>query len=193
MSRIEVLEVKVGELYQRRDPERSDWADWLGTNHVPMVADNASKLAQRFSANEEYCRAAALLHDIADTKMKRFDGRHEASSLQIARELLLVCEYSAREIELIVDDAVRLHSCYYGKVPQSVEGKILATADSLAHLQTDFYLFAMWAMAGGKSLEDIKAWALKKIARDYNDKILFDIVRSEVKTDYEMLTTLYSR
>jgi hypothetical protein len=50
------------------------------------------------------------------------------------------------QIELVVDDAIRLHSCYDGNRPASLEGQALAAADALAHLKTDFYvlLHANW-------------------------------------------------
>ena len=65
MTRIQKLEHAVTDLYAAHNPERTDWADWLGENHVLLVADNAAGLAQRFGASQELARAGALLHDIA--------------------------------------------------------------------------------------------------------------------------------
>src|SRR4051812_48612301 len=128
-SRMQKLEAQVHQLYAAKNPERADWCDWLGDNHVFLVADNATTLAGRFGANEELARAAALLHDIADTQMKRFADNHEEASLQIAREQLQKAGFSIDEIKLIVDDAIRWHSCHDGHVPNSIEGKVLAAAD----------------------------------------------------------------
>lgn len=196
MGRVQELEQEVKKLYELKNPDRAaDWADWLFDGHVVIVADYASELAKRYGVSEDTARAAALLHDIADAVMKREDQRHEQASLDIARDLLQKHGYDANEIRTIVDDAVALHSCHDGKIPLSPEGKVLATADSMAHLKGDFYLFATryFGVSQGKGLADVKEWALKKIDRDYNNKILFDDVRSELAPDYEMLKDIFSR
>lgn len=192
MTRITQLEQFVNELYEQKNPNRADWADWLYENHVYVVADQAVKLAEKYGANAEYARAAALLHDIADSVMSRFDDNHEATSLQLARELLARSGFDDEEIRLIVDDAIRFHSCHDGHVPSSLEGKILATADSCAHLKTDFYVYATWAM-GQTPLQEVKAYVLKKLDRDLHDKVLFDDEKADLLADYEILKELYSR
>lgn len=194
MTRIETLEDSVRARYAAKNPSRAAWADWLGDNHVFVVADNASQLAVNKGANAELARAAALLHDIADTEMSRFDDAHEEASLRIARKLLEEAGFAKDEIDIVVDDAIRHHSCHDGRIPASLEGRVLAAADSMAHLQSDFYVFATWALGGEtKGLPDVKRWALKKINRDFNDKILFDDVRDSCREDYEWLKELFSR
>lgn len=193
MSNLTKLEEEVKALYDARDPAREEWADWLAVHHVPVVADYATELAKRFGGNNDLARAAALLHDIADVNTDRFDPEHEAKSLAIARELLMRCGYSEVEVQLIADDAIRYHSCHDGQVPTSLEGKILATADAMAHLKTDFYLYALYQRSKRESLADFKVWASKKLERDYHIKIRFDEVRSETRAEYEVLRTLFTR
>jgi putative nucleotidyltransferase with HDIG domain len=193
MTRIKNLEQAVSGLYAAHNPGRADWADWLSENHVFIVADNASKLAQQYGANEELARASALLHDIADAKMSRFAPEHEETSLAMARDLMQQAGFTEDEIALTVDDAIRLHSCNDGHVPKSIEGKVLATADSEAHLLSDFYIFATWSFGKeGKSVDDVKRYVLKKIERDFHDKIQFEEVREECQASYERLKTLFS-
>lgn len=192
MTRIEILEDRVRSLYAEKNPNRADWADWLAENHVFVVANYASALAKRFGANEELARAAAILHDIADVKMSRFDEAHATVSLELARELMQNAEFSEDEIRLVVDDGIRYHSCHDGERPESLEGKILATADSIAHLASDFYIYAVHVFTkDGKSLDEIKGFAHKKIERDFNDKILFDEIKNEYRTHYEQLKILF--
>ena len=179
---------------QPKNGERTDWCDWLGENHVFLVADNAIVLARRFDANEELTRAAALLHDIADTQMSRFADNHEETSLEMARKLMQQAGFNEEEMRLTVDDAIRFHSCHDGQVPTSIEGKVLATADSKAHLLTDFYLFATWSFGREeKNLEEAKRYVLKKIDRDFRDKIQFDEVREECQHAYDAVKELFSR
>jgi len=194
MKKIQILENKVRELYENANPNRDEWADWLWENHVLVVADYATKLAKRFDTNNDLARAAALLHDIADTKMKRENKYHEEESLQIAREIMKDSGFSDEDIRLVVDDAIRYHSCHNGEKPKSLEGKILSTSDSLAHLKTDFYVYAVWARGkDGDNLKDVKDWVLKKIERDFNDKIQFDKIRKEAKPDFGRIKILFSR
>jgi putative nucleotidyltransferase with HDIG domain len=194
MERLQKLEEKVKSLYQEKTPNRDDWTDWLADNHVFVVADFATDLALKYNANEELARAAALLHDIADVKMERKNEQHEEESLSIARELMRKTGYKDDEVNLVVDDAIRYHSCHGDERPESVEGKILSTADSMAHLKTDFYIYATWAFGyDHRTLEVVKAWALKKIERDLNNKMFFDDVRQELVPDYERIKELFSR
>lgn len=192
MNRVQLLESKVRALYDAKDPNRADWADWLVAEHVFVVADKAAALAEKYGANQEYSRAAAMLHDIADAKMSRFDESHEEQSLEIARQLLKDSDYTPEEISLIVDDAIKYHSCHDGKTPKSLEGKVLATADSLAHLTSNFYDIAEEKMLNDSSPENFRAWATKKLDRDYYNKILFDEIKQNVQADYERLKLLYS-
>lgn len=193
MEKLENLEKLVKELYQEGNPNREEWASWLADNHVFVVADYATELAKKYGANEELARVAALLHDIADVKMKRDNPTHEEESLRMARELMQEAGYSEDDVKLVVDDAIRYHSCHGDERPASTEGKILATADSLAHLKTDFYIYATWAFGYDRTLEETKDWVLKKIDRDLNNKILFEDVREEVMPDYNMIKELFSR
>ncbi len=193
MNRLQGLEAKIAQLYEQKSSNRAVWADWLWDNHVLIAADYARELAQKYGANEELAEAAALLHDVADAVTKRDDPNHEQLSLSMARQLMEEADYSEEEIKLVVDDAIRFHSCMNGERPQTLEGKVLSTADSLAHLKTDFYIYGTWALSREKSLPEIKEWVLTKIERDLNDKILFDDVRQEVKPEYNRIKTLFSR
>jgi putative nucleotidyltransferase with HDIG domain len=194
MKRLQKLEDRVKAVYQAKDSERDDWADWLAEHHVFVVADFASELAHKYGANEELSRIAALLHDIADAKMERKSEHHEEESLKIARELMQETGYNDTEIKLVVDDAIRYHSCHGDERPESIEGKILSTADSMAHLKTDFYIYATWAFGHDRrTLEEVKVWALKKIERDLNNKMFFDDIRQELVPDYDRIKALFSR
>lgn len=160
-----------------------------------IVADFATELAHAKEANPDLARAAALLHDIADTETTRLDPGHDQKSMRIARQLLPESGYSNAEITTVVDDAIQFHSCRGSERPRSPEGKILATADALAHLKTDFYIYAAWALGAGaeKTFPEVKAWTLAKIERDLNDKIFFEDVRKAARPDYKIIKALFSR
>lgn len=193
MNRLTTLTHAVATLYDAKDTKRTDWADWLWKRHVPVVVEQARILAERFGADTELAEAAAWLHDIADVKMNRAAQGHREESLRMARELLESAGYNAKEIALVVDDALAKHGCRQGVEPDSLEGRVLATADALAHLCTDFYIFASWAKGGeGESLEAVREYGAKKSARDFMDKICFDEVREEVRPTYNFVQRLFA-
>ena len=194
MRRIDALREAVQSLYVQKQPERADWCDWMYEHHVFLVASNAKRLAEKYEADVDLAEAAALLHDIADAIMPRSNPKHEEESLRIARKLLSENGYNTDEIALVVDDAILLHSCHNGQQPKSKEGLILATADSMAHLQSDFYPLATLALGQrNTSIESMKQWVLQKIERDLNAKISFDDEREAARHSYDIIKELYSR
>ena len=192
MSRIEQLKEKISVIYQARNPDRADWADWLFENHIFVVAGYAEKLAERFGANKELAMAAGMLHDIADAIMSRENPEHELKSEEIARSLLQQTGFWEQEIKIIVDDAIRFHGCHGTNLPQTLEGKVMATADALAHLATKFYDFALERLREKESLAEIRTWASSKIERDYLKKIFFAEVRTEIFQDYKRVKRLFT-
>ncbi len=191
MNRIDQLKSKVEALYKSKNPNRGDWADWLFENHIVVVAENARQLASRFGGNSDLAEAASLLHDIADAIMARENPLHEEQSKLIAREYLRESHFSAEEIQIIVDDAIQFHGCRNGEFPKTLDGKIMATADALAHIKSNFYDYALEVLKKTDTLDEIRNWALPKIERDYRNKIFFDEVRLEIKSDYERVKGLF--
>jgi HD superfamily phosphodiesterase len=160
---------------------------------VFVAADYATELAGRYGGDAVVARAAAMLHDIADVKMAKRGKAHEAESRHMARELMKEVGFDNVQIQVVVDDALPYHSCHGDERPATLEGKILATADAMAHLQTDFYLHATWAFGGERTLADVKAWTLEKIRHGLDVKTFFEEVRAELRPSYELLRQLYSR
>lgn len=187
MNKIETLREKVKGLYEAKHEGRADWSDWLYENHVFVVADNARELSKRFGAGNDLAEAAAMLHDVADAVMSRFEDGHEVKSLDMALELLTESGFKESEIEIVLNDAIKNHSCYPGHLPETLEGKIIATADAKAHLDTDFYYFAQEQMKSHKTEAEFKTWVTEKISRDFNVKIFFPEIKEELKGFYETL------
>jgi hypothetical protein len=101
--------------------------------------------------------------------------------------------YNANDMKIVIEDALKRRSREENDGPVTLEGKVLATANALAHLQTDFYVYATWAKGREMSLSGLKTWVLEKAARDFNTSIWFDDVREQVRPDYERIVALYSR
>ena len=100
-------------------------------NHVMRVYKNAQKLCKKERANEKLVLSAVLLHDIIS--YPKSDKRSKSSSLKSAeasKKILKKLDFSEKEIQ-IVSDAIRDHSFSRGKIPPTLEGKILQDADRL--------------------------------------------------------------
>jgi len=192
MNRLEKLKNIVETLYNKKENTRDEWADWLYKNHIFLVAEYSKQLAKRYEANSDLVVAASILHDIADAVMQRENPGHEEKSNKIAEEFLAECDFTEEEIKIIVGDIIKFHGCKKGEVPKTLEGKIMASADAMAHLKSNFYDFALGMKQKDENLnEKIRNWALSKIERDYYNKIFFDEIRNEVKNDYERVKELF--
>lgn len=145
----------------------------------------ARELSERFGAGNDLAEAAGMLHDCTDAVMSRFADGHEEKSLEIARKLLSESGFSAEEITIVVDDAIKNHSCRGENLPQTTEGKIMSTADAKAHLATDFYDFLRTALEKRMTEEEIQAKLSEKIDRDFNIKIFFPEIQEELREVYE--------
>jgi len=100
-------------------------------NHVMRVYKNAQKLCKKENANEKLVLSAVLLHDIVS--FPKSDKRSKSSSIKSAeasKKILKKLDFLEKEIQ-IVSDAIRDHSFSRGKIPKTLEGKILQDADRL--------------------------------------------------------------
>ncbi|HCC06030.1 TPA: hypothetical protein DEP94_01555 [Candidatus Nomurabacteria bacterium] len=192
MDHLENLKKKVSDLYLSKNDTRDSWADWLYENHIFLVADKAGELADKYGANRELAMASAMLHDIADAVMSRFTELHEEESFKIAKSFLKESNFSDEEIEIIVVDAMKFHSCRDGNIPKTLEGKVVATADAVTHLSSDFFEHAILEKKkDGMTIPEISLWAIPKIDRDFNTKIFFEDVRKEMISYYEKQKALF--
>ncbi|MBP9757318.1 MAG: hypothetical protein KBD06_01845 [Candidatus Pacebacteria bacterium] len=153
---------------------------------MSAVDETARQLAAKFGAGEDVVVAAAMLCDIADAVMAREDPRHEQESMTIATSYLRVSGFTESEIVIIIDDAIKNHSCLDERSPETLEGKVLATAEAMVDLRSDFYDFAIGQLrAQGETARDILHWGLERVDRDFNKKILFPEVKEGLRPDYE--------
>lgn len=166
---------------------------WMWQNHVQWVANKAKELAEKYEADAEKAYCAALLHDLADCQYER--GHEEFSKWSEAKgkELLAGAGFSGNEANEIVEVIIRPHSCRPGNLPTTQEGRVLATADAMFHLQTNFFplLCYMHRPEHTKTYGDWQDWFNEKIIRDYGVKIFFEDERAEAKEDYEALLRVF--
>lgn len=186
--KLTVVEELVTKTYKNTSQE---WGMWVWQSHVPIVAANAQKLSERFKGKPEYAVAGAWLHDLGDAFTSRFAENHEEISMREATKILQQAEYTPAEIKIVLDEVIAPHSCT-DVLPTLLEGKIIATADALAHIMTDFYVNVCWQhIPQDKNYLQFKEWVQTKVDRDFNKKIFFEEVRAEVKPKYEAIKMVF--
>jgi hypothetical protein len=163
-------------------------ASYLWNSHVQEVARFAGELSSRFGADQDTAVAGALLHDIADIWLDRSEPSFEDTTTKTAIELLTQAGYNESEITFVMDQVIAPHSCYPGNLPTTLEGKVMATADAMAHLTSNFYreVYPLF-FAKKKTVAEFNDWVRGKLDRDFNSKIFFAEVKEEVRGDYEKL------
>jgi len=186
---------QVAQLTERAySSSKEDFARWSWENHVQFVARKTEELSKKFNANEDLAVASAWLHDFGDAFVDRHSQEHEEASTKEAVRVLNESGYSNEEIQEILEIIIEPHSCMDGNLPQTKEGKILATADALAHLATDFYVQFTWKhIPEEKSYEEFIDWVNEKLERDFNKKIFFEEIKDQIKNRYEMLKELFRK
>lgn len=189
MERSRVVFAEVNELYSTAS---TSMGKWMWQNHTQWVAHKARELAEKYSADAEKSYCAALLHDLGDSKYERGHEDFEIWSKETAETILLKSGFNENEVEEIAE-AVRTHSSRPGNLPASLEGKVLATADGMWHLQTSFFpvICYMNRPDSTNSYEEWQDWFDGKVERDFGPKIFFEDEKEEVREDYEALKRVF--
>lgn len=189
MERSSAVLAEVSRLYETTT---TSMGAWMWRHHVGWVAKKAKELAQKYNANAEYTYCAALLHDLGDAQYERGHADFEAWSWNTSKQILKTAGYRKRERDEILE-AIRTHSCHPGHLPTTVEGRVLATADGMWHLQTNFFPVICYMNrpeSGG--YEAWQAWFRVKIERDFNVKLLFEDEKVEAREVYEALMKVFT-
>ena len=95
--------------------------------HVMRVYRNAQIISKNENGNEKLILSAVLLHDIIKIKNRKNSALKSAKLSEI---ILKENCFLDDEIK-IISDAIKEHSFSKGKIPSTIEGKILQDADRL--------------------------------------------------------------
>lgn len=189
MERSQIVFSEVSSLYS---DATTSMGKWMWQNHTQWVADKAKELAQKYGADIEKSYCAALLHDLGDSKFERGHKDFDAWSWETGKAILKKAGFRKAERDAILE-AIRTHSCHPGHLPTALEGKVLATADGMWHLQTSFFpvICYMNRPDNTHSYEEWQNWFNGKIERDFGPKIFFEDEKRELTEDYEALKRVF--
>lgn len=197
MQKVQNLETSVEKLYKPNstDDEFSKYFKSTMFWHVLLVEKYSHEIYRKEKNGRlDLILAGALTHDISDAVVYRHSKDSDLVGEDFQLRLMLESGYSKDEVSFVKKEITDVHSCR-DIFPSKIEGKIVASADAMAHLNSDFYLRFCWDhMPKGKveTLQDYKNWVLSKIERDYNNKIFFDWLKKDMKDNYISLKRIFS-
>lgn len=172
--------------------EKYDGADFK--YHIIPVVKNALLLAEKVDANKEVVEMAAYLHDIGRSitknNLKKFEreNEHHIIGEKDSREFLKKWRYDKEFIEKVTH-CVLTHRGRKGPEPKTIEAKIIACADAMAHFDTFLDLFETF-LRTSKSFEEALTHIKEKMQRDWNKKLTLPEAKEIVKDKYEAIILL---
>ena len=163
-------------------------ADWFFSVHLLGVEKFAKWLLSKLpKANKGIVMLGVWLHDLQ--RIRGLKGDHQKIGAREAEKVTKQFGYNKLTIDK-VQKIILSHSCFNDQKPKTVEGKILATADAMAHYHNDFYL--QIAVTGQRSLKGYKEWVLEKLDRNYNVKICFPFAKKKIKARHDLFKKVFT-
>lgn len=154
--------------------------------HIIPVVNISIEMAKKLHADVQVVAISAYLHDI--TKILGDKKNHHISGAKYAREFLGKYKIKNEKIELI-EECIKNHRGSIEYERKTLEEKIVATADAVAHLQHPLTLFYAWYGRRQCSIDDGAEGIKNKLQRSWN-KIEFEYIKEEMKERYEALIKL---
>lgn len=150
----------------RRKSNHAGYGAW--TYHFLPVVRNAKVLAKKLGADEEILEIAALFHDYASVLDKKLHEEHHLHSARLAEEWLQAHDYPQEKIALI-KQCILNHRSSLRSPRKTVEEKILADADNLAHFENICSLLYLAYVRREMTIEEGRRWVLGKLQRDWEN------------------------
>ncbi|OGZ84649.1 MAG: hypothetical protein A2599_02710 [Candidatus Staskawiczbacteria bacterium RIFOXYD1_FULL_39_28] len=148
-------------------------ADSYLPGHINEVEKCVERIIKDYPADREIVLLSVYLHDIGHAlgNHKDHELKSEAEAKRFLKKMGLIEDKINR-----VAHCVRAHRCKDVQ-PETVEAKILATADSLSHMTDGCYMDML--------IDRRKDLALGKLERDYRDIGLFPKIKKEIMPVYK--------
>ncbi|MDD5397187.1 MAG: HD domain-containing protein [Candidatus Moranbacteria bacterium] len=146
--------------------DRKELLKGFWEHHIMPVVSLSKEMAKKYGANAELSWMGALFHDFA-----LIDGSEPHDELgAILTQKFLSERGFDEDFCQKVSNIVLTHRCKKF-MPQTLEEKIVATADAMAHFLPNFYLGI--AMVAKEDYAGIFNAGVAKLERDYEEKIFF--------------------
>ena len=156
--------------------ERSAW-DF----HIKSVVNWGKLLAKELNADLEIVEISALLHDYASVKNPKWNKEHHIHGARLADEILTKLDYPREKIEAI-KHCIYSHRASKQIERKTIEAKILASADAVAHIVNVPALLYLAFKIHDKTVTQGIDWVRKKLQRSY--KKIMPEAREMIQEDY---------
>ena len=158
---------------------------WIFPNHFDITIDFARQLAKKYGADEEICMLGALLHDagLAYKREQADPVGHETLSVEYAETYLPTYGYDPLAISKVLQCILATEPEH---APQTLEEKVVRTADALSHIFSVHYLAkAVFSPTWDKAVLFVE----RKIESDFQ-KICFEDEQARAHPAYEYYTSV---
>ncbi len=187
-SKIKKLEEEIKNLHYNpqivkhgfSDLETKEFFNTFWDIHIKPVIEYSKQMAEKYKADIEAVWLGAILHDIARLNDEE---PHDEIGSEKACKMLIEKGFDKKLAEK-VKSIILTHRCRKYP-PETLEQKILASADAMAHFLPPFYLWI--GKYSNKKFAEITEGNLRKIERDYNEKIFFEDEKKIVEEQYKIL------
>jgi len=156
------------------EPRRKEFLKNFWEYHILSVVEASRIMAEKYKADKEIVHIGALMHDIGSIYSKK---DHDIVGAPRAYSILMKRGFGKKMAKAVSEIAL-CHRCKQ-RNPETLEEKIVATADAIAHFSPAYYLGLSFI-----ANEDYKGLAknnFKKLIKDYNNKIFFEAEKKKFK------------
>lgn len=162
---------------------RNIFTETVWSHHIVPVVKHSLKLGRQLKADLQVLELASLLHDYAALLDKSMCAQHHIHGAKIAAEILNDLEYDKDKIKHI-KDCILSHRGSVVVKRKSLEARILASADAMAHISELADMFYLSYGVYKKKTEEGAEWLLKKLDRSWRK--IMPAGRKLVKEDYDI-------
>lgn len=180
-AKIKNLEMAIKKLHHdppktgiNADPRRREFLKNFWDYHVVTVIEASQKMAVKYGGDKDIAYIGALMHDIGFIYSMK---NHDVVGAAKAYDILSKKGFS-KKIARAVSNIALCHRCK-AELPETIEEKIVATADAIAHFSPAYYLGL--AVIANEDYKDLAKNNLKKLIKDYNNKIFFEAEKKKFK------------
>ncbi|MFA6160191.1 MAG: HD domain-containing protein [Parcubacteria group bacterium] len=187
-EKIQQLENEIKELhyntvnakYRTSETEDKEFYGLFWNFHIKPVIEYSKQMAEKYDADVEAVWLGAIMHDIC-----RLTEENPHDELGSKKAFSILIEKGFDEnIAKKVSNIILTHRCKKFP-PETLEQKIVASADAMAHFLSPFYLWI--SRYSDNNFEEILDKNISKIDRDFNGKIFFTDEKEMVRKEYEVL------
>jgi uncharacterized protein len=159
--------------------------------HIKPVVKNALLLAKKLDADINVVEVSAYLHDIGRAKYTEGanEEEHHIIGAKKAEEILKELKYGREFIEK-VKHCILAHRGSKEPDPETIEAKIVNTADAMSHFDSFLDLVAVFYEDSNFDFEKTIALIDAKIDRDWNKKITIPEAKKIVRKKYDAIKLL---